>query len=148
MRPIVPISLVNFGEAINFPLILGFMVALFGAATLTHLLVVSVARRRHEIGLLKALGFVKGQVRAIVYWQATTVALVGIVVGIPLGLAVGQAVWRAFATNLGVVPIAIVPAWVIAALGVGVLVVANLLAVAPALAAAGPKTARQLLRVM
>ena len=82
------------------------------------------------------------------YWQATTVALVGIVVGIPLGLLVGQAVWRAFATNLGVVPVAIVPAWVIAALGVGVLVVANLLAVAPAVAAARPKTARQLLRVM
>ena len=148
MPPIVPISLVNFGEAVNFPLILGFMVALFGAATLTHLLVVSVARRRHEIGLLKALGFVRGQVRGIVYWQATTVALVGIVVGIPLGLLVGQAVWRAFATNLGVVPVAIVPAWVIAALGVGVLVVANLLAVAPALAAARPKTATQLLRVM
>jgi hypothetical protein len=147
-RPIVPISLVNFGEAVNFPLILGFMLALFGAATLTHLLVVSVARRRHEIGLLKALGFVKGQVRAIVYWQATTVALVGIVVGVPLGLAVGQAVWRAFATNLGAVPVAIVPVGVIAALGVGVLVVANLLAVAPALAAARPKTARQLLRVM
>jgi hypothetical protein len=83
-----------------------------------------------------------------VYWQATTVALVGVVVGIPLGLAVGQAVWRAFAASLGAVPVAIVPVGVIAALGVGVLVVANLLAVAPALAAARPKTARQLLRVM
>ena len=43
----------------NFPLILGFMLALFGVATLLHLLVVSVARRRHETGLLKALGFVR-----------------------------------------------------------------------------------------
>ncbi len=99
-----PISLVNFGEAVNFPLILGFVLALFGVATLLHLLVVSVARRRHEIGLLKALGFVKAQVGATVCWQASTVALVGIVVGIPLGIAAGQAVWRAFATNLGAVP--------------------------------------------
>ena len=38
------------------------------------------------------------------------VALVGIVVGVPLGAAVGQAVWRAFATNLGAVPVSIVPA--------------------------------------
>ena len=88
--PDTPVSLVNFGEAVNFPLILGFVLALFGAATLLHLLVVSVARRRHEIGLLKALGFVKGQVGATVCWQASTVALVGIIVGIPLGVALGQ----------------------------------------------------------
>jgi len=145
-RPSTPISLVNFGEAVNFPLILGFMLALFGAATLLHLLVVSVARRRHEIGLLKALGFVNGQVGGAVCWQATTVVLVGIVVGIPLGLAAGQAVWRAFATNLGAVPVATVPVWLIAALGGGALVVANLLAVAPAVMAARSKTAGQLLR--
>ncbi len=36
-RPIVPVSLVNFGEAVNFPLILGLILALFGAATLLHL---------------------------------------------------------------------------------------------------------------
>ena len=79
-------------------------------------------------------------------WQATTVALVGIVVGVPLGVAVGQVVWRAFATNLGAVPVATVPVWLIAALALGVFVVANLLAVVPALVAARSKTASQLLR--
>jgi hypothetical protein len=146
--PDTPVSLINFGEAVNFPLILGFVLALFGAATLTHLLVVSVARRRREIGLLKALGFVKFQVGATVCWQASTVALVGIVVGIPLGVAVGQAVWRAFATNLGAVPVSTVPVGVIAALGVGALVVANVLAVTPAVVAARSKTTGQLLRVL
>jgi hypothetical protein len=146
--PTTPISLVNFGEAVNFPLILSFVLALFGAATLLHLLVVSVARRRREIGLLKALGFVKGQVGATVCWQASTVALVGIVVGIPLGVAVGQAVWRAFATNLGAVPVSIVPVEVGAALGVGVLVVANLLALVPAVVASRSKTTAQLLRAL
>jgi hypothetical protein len=146
VRPTPPDSLVNFGEAVNFPLILGFMLALFGVATLMHLLVVSVARRRREIGLLKALGFVNGQVSAAVSWQATTVAFVGVVVGIPLGIAVGQAVWRAFATNLGAVPVSTVPVWLIVALGAGVLVVANLLALAPAFVAARSTTAGQLLR--
>ena len=145
-RPTVPTSLVNFGEAVNFPLILGFMLALFGAATLLHLLVVSVARRRREIGLLKSLGLVNTQVGAAVCWQATTVAVVGIVVGVPLGVALGGVVWKAFATNLGAVPVATVPAWLIAALAVGVVVVANLLAVVPALVAARSKTAGQLLR--
>jgi hypothetical protein len=145
-QPITPISLVNFGEAVNFPLILGFMLSLFGVATLLHLLVVSVARRRHEIGLLKALGFVRAQIRAAVCWQATTVALFGIVVGIPLGVAAGQLVWRTFATNLGAVPVATVPVWLIALLGGGVLAVAGLLAIAPALAATRSTTAGQLLR--
>lgn len=134
--PTVPGALVNFGEAVNFPLIVGMVLALFGVATLVHLLVVSVGRRRQEMGLLKALGFVNTQVAAAVCWQATTVALVGIVIGVPLGVAAGDAVWRAFAKNLGVVPVSVVPVPPIAALAVGALVVANLLAVVPAITAA------------
>jgi ABC-type lipoprotein release transport system permease subunit len=132
---IAPTALVNFGEAVNFPLIFGAMLAVFGAATLVHLLVVSVSRRRREIGLLKALGFVNGQVAATVAWQATTVAVVGIVIGAPLGILIGRTMWSAFASNLGFVPVAIVQVWLLAALIAGVLVAANLLAALPALAA-------------
>ena len=144
--PTTPTSLINFGEAVNFPLILGLVLALFGAATLLHLLVVSVARRRHEIGLLKALGFVKRQVGATVCWQASTVALVGIVVGTPLGIALGEVVWREFATNLGAVPFSVVPVLVLVALVAGVLIVANLLSLVPAVVAARSKTSGQLFR--
>jgi hypothetical protein len=145
-RPPVPISLVNFGEAVNFPLILGFVLALFGAATLLHLLVVSVIRRRREMGLLKALGFVNGQIGAAVLWQATTVALVGVIVGVPLGIVLGRVIWKAFATNLGAVPVPAVPAWTIATLALGVFFVANLLAVVPAVASARRRSVGQLLR--
>jgi hypothetical protein len=130
--PLAPTSLVNFGEAVNFPLIFGAMLAVFGAATLAHLLVVSVSRRRREVGLLKVLGFVNGQVVSTVSWQATTLALVGVVVGVPLGLVVGRAVWNAFANNLGAVPVAVVPILLTAAITLGVLVVANVIAIAPA----------------
>ncbi len=145
-RPTIPTSLVNFGEAVNFPLILGCVLAVFGVATLLHLLVVSVVRRRREMGLLKALGFVSVQVGATVLWQATTVALVGIVVGVPLGIVVGRVVWNAFATNLGAVPVATVPGLTIAALAIGVLVVANALAVLPAVISARRRSVGQLLR--
>jgi hypothetical protein len=141
---ITPTSLVNFGEAVNFPLIFGVMLAVVGAATLAHLLVVSVARRRREIGLLKVLGFVNRQVAAAVSWQATTLALIGIVVGVPLGLVAGEAIWNAFANNLGAVPISVVPVWLVVTLAVGVLVVANLLAIGPALVATRSKPARLL----
>jgi ABC-type antimicrobial peptide transport system permease subunit len=109
---------------VNFPLIFGMVLALFGAATLVHLLVVSVSRRGREIALLKALGFVNGQVVGAVSWQATTVALVGIVIGVPLGF---------------VVPVAVVQAWLLVSLIGSVLLAANLFAIAPALAATRSK---------
>ncbi len=144
-RPTVPAALVNFGESATFPLLLGGVVALCGLATLAHLLVVSVARRRTENGLLMALGMVRRQLAAIVFWQATTVALAGIVAGIPLGIAAGQVIWRAFAVSLGVVPVPVVQAGLIGALAAGALLTANALATIPAVTAARARPG-QLLR--
>jgi hypothetical protein len=135
-RPAKPTVLVNFGESVNFPLLFGVALSLFGAATMLHLLLVSVARRRSETGLLKSLGFVRRQVAAAVCWQATTVALVGIAVGAPVGIAAGKALWRVFATNFGVVPVPVVQPLLLAALAAGALAAANVLAAAPALLAA------------
>jgi hypothetical protein len=142
---LTPTSLINFGEAVNFPLIFGAMLALFGAATLLHLLVVSISRRRREVGLLKVVGFVNRQVASTVAWQATTLAVIGIVIGVPVGIVVGRAVWLAFANNLGAVPVSVVPVWLIGALIAAVLVGANLIALAPALMATRSKP-RDLLR--
>ena len=142
--PAKPTVLVNFGESVNFPLLFALALSVFGAATLLHLLLVSVARRRVEAGLLKALGFVRRQVAAAVCWQATAVALVGIAVGAPAGIATGKVLWRVFATNFGVVPVAVVEPVLIAALLAGVLAAANLLAAVPALLAARSHPARLL----
>ncbi len=128
--------LVNFGESVNFPLLFGVALSLFGAATMLHLLLVSLARRRRETGLLKSLGFVRRQVAAAVCWQATTVALVGIVVGLPAGIAVGRVLWWVFATNFGVVPVPVADPLLLVALVAGVLAAANGLAVVPAVLAA------------
>ncbi len=142
--PVTPTSLVNFGEAVDFPLIFGAIVAIFGAGTLIHLLVVSVSRRRRETGLLKVLSFVNSQVVWAVSWQATTLALVGIIVGIPLGLIAGRAIWDLFASHLGVVPQTVVPVRLVGVLAVTVVVVANLLAVGPAVAATKARAGRLL----
>jgi hypothetical protein len=134
--PVAPTELVNFGEAVNFPLLLGIALAIFGAATFTHLLVVSVARRRRDIALVKSIGFVRRQVAAAVCWQASTLALVAIGFGVPVGIALGRLIWRVFAVHLGAVSVDVVPVWLVVLLGAGVLVVANLLAAIPAMSAA------------
>jgi ABC-type lipoprotein release transport system permease subunit len=143
--PTIPTALVNFGQAVNFPLIFGIILAAFGAATLAHLLVVSVARRRREVGLLKALGFVNAQVRSAVAWQATCLACIGLVIGVPLGIGLGIVIWHAFASNLGVIPVGVIPVVVIVLLVLAVLAVANVLAIAPALFASRSKP-QELLR--
>ena len=139
--PTPPTNLVNFGEAINFPLIFGLIVVLFGMATLLHLLLSSLNRRRRDVGLLKALGLFRRQVAFSVAWQTTTLAAIGIVIGVPIGIAAGRAIWSAFADNLGVGTQPVVTVAEIALLAVGTLVVANALAVIPAVIAARERPA-------
>ncbi len=139
--PQPPTNLVNFGEAVNFPLILGLIVALFGIATLLHLLLMSLNRRRRETGLLKSLGMVRRQIISCVSWQTTTIAVIAIVVGIPLGIAAGRLVWSAFANNVGVGTLPVVTVAAVVAVALGTLVVANVLAVVPALLAARERPA-------
>ena len=133
--PVEPTGLINFGEAVNFPLIFGVMLGVFGAATLVHLLVVSVGRRRREMGLLKSLGFVGRQVAATVYWQTATVTAIGLVAGTTVGIAVGREVWIGFSRNIGVVPLPVVDTPTTVFLLAGVVAAAAALTLAPALVA-------------
>jgi ABC-type antimicrobial peptide transport system permease subunit len=142
--PIAPTNLVNFGQAVNFPLILGSVLIVFGVATLLHVLVVSVTRRRTELGLLKSLGFLRRQVAFTLSWQTSTIASIGVVIGGPAGVAIGRLVWRAFADNLGVVAVPEVTLWLIIAIALGTLMVANVLAAVPAFVAARTQPANLL----
>jgi predicted lysophospholipase L1 biosynthesis ABC-type transport system permease subunit len=108
-QPTEPASLINFVQVVTLPLLLGLAVAVFGAATLLHFLLVSVARRRRHLGTLKALGFLRRQVAAVITWQAETVAVVALVLGVPLGLAAGRLAWNLAASDFGVPSVVIAP---------------------------------------
>ena len=131
--PAAPTSLVNFGQAVDFPLLLALTLALFGAAMLTHLLVVIVTRRRREFAVLRVLGFTRRQVSSSIFWQSTTTALIGVVFGVPLGLLGGVVIWRDFVTSLGAVPATVIPGITIAVIALLALVCALALAVVPAI---------------
>jgi FtsX-like permease family len=133
--PFQPASLVNFGQVVNLPLILGLAVAVFGAATLLHFLLVSVARRRRQLGTLRALGFLRRQVAAAVTWQAETVAAVALVLGVPLGLAAGRLAWNLAASDFGVPSVVIAPWFTLAAASAAALAAAAVIAAGPALLA-------------
>ena len=86
--------------------------------------------------MLKTLGFVGTQIRGTVAWQATTLAVVGIVVGVPLGVFLGRAIWLVVARSLGIEEHVPVPWLAIAVTAVAALVIANVLALHPARRAA------------
>ena len=71
------------------------------AAAVANALVVAVRRRRHDLAVLRTLGFTTGQVVRTVLWQATTVGAVAVIVGIPLGVIVGRWTWTLLADRLG-----------------------------------------------
>jgi predicted lysophospholipase L1 biosynthesis ABC-type transport system permease subunit len=139
--PSRPNDLVNFGRVQNFPVYLAALVALMAAATLAHVLVTSIRRRRRDLAILKTMGFERGQLRGTVAWQASTLAVVSLAIGLPLGIAAGRWVWSAFATSLGILPSPAVPAAAVALAIPLTVILANLIAFLPGRAAARVKPA-------
>ena len=117
------------------------MKALIAAGTLAHMLASSTRRRRRDLAILKTLGFTRRQVRHTVAWQATTVVAIALLIGLPAGIAGGRWAWRVFAAQLGVLPEPAIPLTTIVIAIPAALVVANLIAAAPARAAARTQSA-------
>jgi putative ABC transport system permease protein len=69
-------------------LLLAVVIALLG---IVNTLALSVFERTRELGLLRAVGMTRGQVRAMVRWEAVVISAIGALVGAGLGVGVGMA---------------------------------------------------------
>jgi ABC-type lipoprotein release transport system permease subunit len=123
------------------PVTLAGLLSLLALLAVGHALVTSVRRRRRDLAVLKTLGFDRGQIRATIAWQATTLALVGLIIGIPAGILVGSFVWRQVATGLGIATTPQIPVLALLLTIPAALVAVNLIAYAPARAAARTRPA-------
>jgi hypothetical protein len=126
-----PVDLVNFGQIEDLPLLLGLALGAAALLTLAHLLLTLVRRRRRELAVLRVLGLTARQVRGTVCWMAVTVALAALAVGVPVGIACGRLAWGLFAGQLGIEPVAEVPAVPVTVLVAGGLALAVALAAVP-----------------
>ncbi len=100
--PIVPTEIDRLRKINWFPTATAALLALLALVAVAHTVATSTRRRRRDLAVLKTLGFARPQVRHTVEWQATALAIGGLIVGIPLGVLAGDAVWRAIAHSLGV----------------------------------------------
>lgn len=64
-------------------MIIAIIVAALG---LVNTLVISVAERRRELGIIRAIGGLRGQVRKMVLLEAVAIALIGFAIGIVAGI--------------------------------------------------------------
>jgi ABC-type lipoprotein release transport system permease subunit len=140
----LPQDVLNLHNVRPLPRALAAFLVLLGVAALGHALVTAVRRRRHELAILRAVGFTPRQTATTIAAQAATVAIVGLVVGIPLGILLGRLSWEWVADATPLVfspPVAV--AVILLAIPVTI-VVANVLAAAPARHAARTRPAQVL----
>ncbi|TDO52683.1 putative ABC transport system permease protein [Kribbella sp. VKM Ac-2527] len=107
-------------------LLLAVLIALLG---IVNTLVLSVFERTRELGLLRAVGMTRAQVRAMVRWESVVISLIGALAGAALGIGLGLGLSQALADE-GIKAISIP--------GLQVTLYVVLAAVAGVLAAIGP----------
>lgn len=140
-----PAQILNYGSLGTTPFLLGAALAVGAAVALGITLVTSVRRRRHDLAILKTLGFTRGQLAIAVAVQASVAAVIGCAVGIPVGIALGRVLWDLFAGEISAVPAPTVPGGTVAVIGILALALAILVATIPGRLAARTPTS-QLLR--
>jgi len=137
-----PAEIVNASDIGSSPTILAAVLVLAALASLALTLGSSVRRRRHDLALLKTLGFTRRQLGATVRWQATVTVVAGLIVGVPLGVIAGRWLWDVFARDLDVVPEPSTPFVLLLAISAVALAVGILAAAIPARAARRVRPAR------
>jgi putative ABC transport system permease protein len=73
---------------------LAILIALLG---IVNTLVLSVYERTRELGLLRAVGMSRRQIRRMIRWESVVIALIGGVLGLTVGVFFGWALVRALA---------------------------------------------------
>ena len=132
LGPIPPTDVTTFGGADALPIAVVVVMLLVTATILGHALVTSLRRRRYDFAVLEVLGFVRRQRALAVSAQATTLAVVALAIGIPVGWALGRWGWNAIARELGVPSEPRASAAIIGVVAVGLVVLANVVALIPA----------------
>ena len=107
--PQPPDKLIQLGRMRSSLVALGVFLGALGVIGLVHYLVLSSRRRRHEIAVLRALGFVRRQVCTSTIAQAVTVMVIGLSVGVPLGLIIGRWTWQFSVRDLGIIDTPVLP---------------------------------------
>ena len=131
-----PAEIINARSTAIVPTLTSAMLTLAALISLSLALVAAVRRRRTDFASLKALGFTRRQVGAIILTQSLIVTTVGIVIGVPVGIIAGRWLWTRFAERMSVVNSPSVPITTVTVVILSLTVGALLVAIVPSQVAA------------
>jgi ABC-type lipoprotein release transport system permease subunit len=131
-----PVDVLNYARVRATPLLLAGVLTFLATLAVGYLLIASTRRHRRDFAVLRALGFTRRQVMTAVASQATTVAVVALVVGLPFGVLLGRLAWRVFTNGLAVPDNPVTPTGALVVAIPAAVLVANLLAAGPGALAA------------
>ena len=77
-------------------LAMAIIIALFG---IVNTLGLSIYERRRELGLLRAVGMSRVQVRRMIRWEAVIISIFGALLGVAIGILFGWALQQALAAD-------------------------------------------------
>jgi putative ABC transport system permease protein len=119
----------QFTQIVNLVYVLLFFAVFIALIGIANTLALSIYERTRELGLLRAVGMSRRQVRSTVRWESVIIAVFGSVIGLAIGLLFGWAVVEAL-KNEGFTEFAAAPGQLI--------VVVVLAAIAGTVSAIGP----------
>ena len=123
-----PAAIINVSRVRSIPFVLAALLTALAVLTLGYVMITSVQNRRRDVAILRSIGADKRWISRAVHWQATTFTLAPVIIGVPLGLIVGRLVFRSFADSIGTLNDASIPLLPMAALAIGLALVANTVA--------------------
>jgi hypothetical protein len=93
--PIPPGEIDRLAAVQDLPRFLAVFLAVLAAAAISFATATTVARRRADLAVLRAIGMTRRQVRLVVTTLVVSLTLIGALLGTGAGIVVGRLVWRA-----------------------------------------------------
>jgi putative ABC transport system permease protein len=87
----------SFNQLLGLVYVLLFLAVLIALLGIMNTLALSIFERTRELGLLRAVGMTRGQMRSTVRWESVIIAVFGSLLGLVIGIFFGWALVRALA---------------------------------------------------
>ena len=125
-----PARISNIGRVRSVPQIVELFAGLLILLVLLHGLATVAGRRRHDLGVLRALGMRPEEARHVLWWHGGILAVLAVAIGLPVGVVGGRLLWHTVTSSVDSVYSPRAPWALLVAVAVGVLALSIVIAAA------------------